>query len=598
MNPSSKGIDNLPQITKKEVGCFIRIDQYIENKEYEPWLNDFVNSLYEKKPIERPTAKEALVLLQKFQNEPKVKQIFYDLKSKKSNLENINVLFKRDNYGKDNINSNLNSATNKALLKTKQMNNSKIGERIMFNDSSIISEGLENNASNFYLNPYITQNDKINKIRTSMKSLLQILFQLNLFTIPPNTYNNLFINSFYDILIIIKQFQNGEINKVIYDQKIHEFTYKVFNYNNSGISGIRPVILFYMITSIFKDEFNLNFKNCENNISDNFIKTNFSELNNIVPIMYNINVYNEISIAINNFKNNYKGPFVDNFYFLILNVSKCPNCNNILNTRTQAAQFLKLDVVKEQNFIWELINNYFFPKTVFENYKCLYCGFKGEKSETTYCLNSPNYLILELEEKNSVNFNDNIILPLFNGHMNSYQYISGIYELKNNDTSEFIAVIKRENNYYTFYSDNKLEQCPKEFINLQNPSIVIYQKVPEIMNNDNNNIQVQSNYKQYYNINTFDNNLNNNNELDKKNFIFKDNNISTILKVSNNTIILDLIKLYLKRKSIPISDINNYFFIYNADNISKYLEKPVSDIFKHQINYRVIVTERSNLIGA
>ena len=252
MNPSNNEFGNLPIITNTKFGYFTRIEQNIEKNEYEPWLNNFVKRLYENNPINRPTAKQALDMLKKYQNEPKVKQIFYDLKSKKSNLENINILFKRDNYLKDNNASNLNSLTNKSLP-SQQMENTIISNTIKFNDSLVISGGLENNASN---------------------------------------------------------------------------------------------------------------------------------------------------------------------------------------------------------------------------------------------------------------------------------------------------------------------------------------------------------YKEYYNISSFDNNLNNNNEIDKKNFIFKLNNFSTPLTVSNNTIILDLIKLYLMKNSIPLSDINNYFFLYNADNIGKYIKQPVSDIFKYQTIYRVIVTERMNLMGA
>ena len=252
MNPSLNEFGNLPIITKIKFGYFTRIEQNIEKNEYEPWLNNFVKRLYENNPINRPTAKQALDLLKKYQNEPNLKQNFYDLKSKKSNLENINILFKRDNYLKDNNASNLNSVINKSLP-SQQMENTIISNTIKFNDSLVISGGLENNASN---------------------------------------------------------------------------------------------------------------------------------------------------------------------------------------------------------------------------------------------------------------------------------------------------------------------------------------------------------YKEYYNTSSFDNNLNNNNEIDKKNFIFKLNNISIPLTVSNNTIILDLIKLYLMKNSIPLSDINNYFFLYNAVNIGKYIEQPVSDIFKYQTIYRVIVTERMNLMGA
>ena len=587
MNPSNNEIDNLPQLTKKNGGNFIRVDQYLESNEYDSWLNDFVDHLSEDDLNQRPTAKSALDLLEKMKYNPKAIKLFKDLESRKNNLENINVLFKRDNYLGDNNYSGASQLINISFQKNVQMENTKIYEPF----PKKTSEDLENKISNFYLMPYITQENKNNKILSSMKCLLQILFQLNIFSNAPKANNHLFINSFYDMLNTIQQFQNGQIDKINYDKKINEFISKVIINNNSGISGIRPIILLYMITSIFKGEFYSNFNSYENNICDNFIKNNFSELNNIIPNMRDENIKNEISNSIKNFKYNYKGPFVDNFYFIILSITECLECKQVINTRTQVAQFLQLDVEKEQNNIWDLINNYFSPKKVVEKFNCKVCGSGKKISKRTYCLNSPNYLILELGDKNSVNFDDNnIVLNLFNGKICKYQYVSGIYKLKNKNDSEFGAVIKKENNYYFFYSDDKLNQCQKEFINLKNPSLVIYQKVHE------KEMISQPSYEDYYNINTYDNNFI---EMDKINIIFVDNKTArTSLTISKNSYISDLIKAFFERKKLPASKINNYHFIYNAKDIKASLDKRVRDIFKSQTNSRIMVVETKGLIGA
>ena len=137
---------------------------------------------------------------------------------------------------------------------------------------------------------------------------------------------------------------------------------------------------------------------------------------------------------------------------------------------------MQLDVKNPNNNISDLINNFFSPKISNEIFKCKTCGFNVQKSRRLYCLNLPNYLILELEDRNSVKFDDKIIIQLFDGSMWSYQYLSGIYKFKNIDVSDFVAVFKKNNNYY-FYSDDKVEQCPPEFINLECPSMVIYKKV-------------------------------------------------------------------------------------------------------------------------
>ena len=167
--------------------------------------------------------------------------------------------------------------------------------------------------------------------------------------------------------------------------------------------------------------------------------------------MTNPLVYNSVSQAIYNFKNNYKGHFVDNFYFFILSVSTCPNCNNLFGVRTQLSQFLQLEVKNPQNNISDLVSYYFCPKLGYGNYNCQNCGLKGQKTKKIYCLNLPNYLVMELEDKNLVNFNEIISLKLFDGSVWYYQYVSGIYKFKNKDTTNFVAVYKTNNAYFFYH---------------------------------------------------------------------------------------------------------------------------------------------------
>ena len=499
MNPSNNKV-NLPQITSKIEGGFTRLDQQIENNFYSPWLNDFVQSLYEKNQQKRPTSSEALQLLIKLQTDPKVSQIYTQIKIKKAmNNNNINNLYNRQNSGINNnainnINNNIFTGvpSNPMSFSTQNMNNvPNIG--IPFNRElkRINSVNFQNNETEAAL--FLNQRmGRENRIITSMKSLLQILYRLDvmnfiraqIFSILSNSQmnnnnnnNQYFINLFQIMLNNIQQYDSGKIGLENYNQYINEFLNQVFINNNSGISGTRPIILLYMMTCIFRDEFNKYFNNYQNNIFDNMIQNNFMVLNNIIP-MNNQMIYSSLSQQIFNFKNTYRGPFVDNFYFLVLSVSKCPDCNNLFGIRIQVNQFLQLDVKKPQNNISEIIKDYFFPKIGFGNYKCSNCGLQGKKSKRIYCLNLPNYLILEFEDRNSINFNDNITLPLVNGQTFTYQYLSGIYKFKNKDATDFVAVIKNGNNYL-FYSDDKAQQCPNSFINLECPSLAIYKKVSQ-----------------------------------------------------------------------------------------------------------------------
>ena len=81
-----------------------------------------------------------------------------------------------------------------------------------------------------------------------------------------------------------------------------------------------------------------------------------------------------------------------------------------------------------------------------------------------------------MEDKNSINFDDNLNIELLDGNKCTYQFVSGIYKFKNNDVVDFVAVFKNNNNY-SFYHDDIIEQCSQEFINLECPSMVIYKKI-------------------------------------------------------------------------------------------------------------------------
>ena len=348
------------------------------------------------------------------------------------------------------------------------------------------STSFQNNArGRIDLNPGTING---NGIISSMKSLLQIFYHLDIMNNIKNKIlslfsrnninnNNRFITySFIEMMNYIHQLNSGNINKDNYTQKVNEFITTILNNNNSGLQGTRPIVLWFIIASIINKEINQYFNNWQNNIFDNMIQNNFMDLNNFIPIT-NQQIYDSISQSIVAFKNKYKGPLVDNFYFFILSVSRCPNCNNLFGIRSQINQFLQLDVKNPQNNISDLINNYFSPKIGTGNYLCNNCGLQGKKLRTIHCLNLPNYLILEFEDKNTVDFTNDIKLSLFNGTICTYQYLSGIYKFKkNNNITDFVAVIKNGNNHI-FYSDDKMEPCPQSYINLENPSLAIYKKM-------------------------------------------------------------------------------------------------------------------------
>ena len=487
MNPTNNSDeDNLPKKTEGVQGMFSRRNVYIKNDFYDQWLIDFVESLYDDDQNRRPKAIDALNLLQKFLTNPKVTYIFNNLKSKASqeNINNMNMQFMRSAPTK--VINNFNTTVPNPMSRSAQQINTMTNNNIPFTsvqrmNSSNITQ--INRKEPLFLNAEMS-ND--NRVLSSMKSLLQVLLRLDgmdyiqaqtmsLFTDMHIDYSKYFIHSYHQMLnsILPKNLIQNQVVQVIYNQNVNEFIRKVFLNNNSGISGTRPIILFYMITSILKDDILQYFNHYPNRVLDHIIQNNFMGLNSIIP-MTNPTIYNSISQQIFEFKNKYKGPLVDNFYFLILSVSRCSRCNNLFGIRTLVAQFLQLDVKNPQNNILDLINNYFAIQNGLKN--CNKCGIQVQKMKKLYLLNAPNYLVLEFEDKNFVNFNSNIMLPLFNGMMCQYEYVSAIYKLKINNITDFVAVFKYNNNLF-FYSDDKIYSCPPNYINSQCPSLAIFKKI-------------------------------------------------------------------------------------------------------------------------
>ena len=205
------------------------------------------------------------------------------------------------------------------------------------------------------------------------------------------------------------------------------------------------------------------------------IQNNFLDFSSILP-MNNQNIYNSISKKISDFKNKYKGSFVDNFYFLILNLSKCPQCGNLFGIHNyEISSFLQLAVPNKLNNIKELIDDFFTPESASGNYNCKKCGAQGQKLTHKYCLNLPNYLFLELEDKNKIVFNDQFAVPLYNGKYYNYQFHACIFKRKINGIASFDAILK-DGKAHFLYSDDRIDPYSSN-IALDCPSLALYKRI-------------------------------------------------------------------------------------------------------------------------
>jgi serine/threonine protein kinase len=481
MNPKGEEY-NLPQKTTKNSGTFQRTDNPIINNDYDLWLNAFVESLYDNRPVKRFSAKGSLKLLQKFKTDKQYIKTFLELYEKREKKTNS---FK---YNRKNANQFTDIPHNNNIPRSFTANNYNNPNQVNKNINRLKSDIVQNKKKSEVEEFLQPNTGKEKRIISSMKSLLQIfqksdiinfiLVELDIFmTSSQLNYQEFFSYSFKEILNIVTFWNNGNLDKGFYEQKINDFIIKVLQNNNSSTTGTRPIILFFMMSSIFNKEFRKYFQNCfYNTIFDDIINANnYSCFNTIAPMNDPI-VYNTIKENILTFKKKYINPFVDNFFFILANISKCVVCNYCIEIKIKICEFLQLDTPDQETNIKKIIDDYFTTKIGFGDFHCPKCNAQGQKRKNRYCFNLPNYLILEFEDKNRVIFNNIITLPLYNGNKFNYQYFAGIYKRKINEVSTFVSVIKIGNSYF-FYSDDNIIQCDESYMNLECPSLIIYKKI-------------------------------------------------------------------------------------------------------------------------
>ena len=216
---------HLPYNTKRENGNFIREESPSNNNYYSKWLVDFVKLLYENNLSKRPTALEALNILD-------------------------NLIMKQQNQLQNNNNININNMDNNNL----NLNN------INNNTNNIIINNNSNNELKFDIN----EGNHIiikNNLLSSLKALLQCFVKMEQFSSSINLVKSAnkdklnFIPCFSHILDIINNKNNNQnINIDNYNKDITIFLNKVYCYYNGPNKGLKPLDLYLMILEILENE--------------------------------------------------------------------------------------------------------------------------------------------------------------------------------------------------------------------------------------------------------------------------------------------------------------------------------------------------------
>ena len=326
-----------------------------------------------------------------------------------------------------------------------------------------IKESDYNNAFNILID---------DKVISSMNCVLQCFFgfdNINMIKtiVKQKVKNNCFIFSFFDFFEKIEKKRNNSMSNKDYSNEIIILINKLWQ-NSSSIQGIRPLIFYYKIISSFKQEFNLFVTWTNKMISFNYD----------YPKEFPQESFPQIYNTINDFKMNYKNPFVDMLYFILIISERCPRCKKIYDAYSKIASFLSLENTMSNSTISNLINNYM-GKYLNKLIHCS-CGYKGNQIEEKIFYNTPDYLVLDLDEGGKVEFDQQIDLSAYvetNISPTNYELYAVINrEIIDNSNLRFICSIK-EKGQWTFHSSNNIEKCGTESLKVGIPSLAIYKKM-------------------------------------------------------------------------------------------------------------------------
>ena len=347
--------------------------------------------------------------------------------------------------------------------------------------SPVISPNMGNNSNNQNHFKYPGSNKELSSKKFSFESkntslirVLQILYYTAKNTINDikNFFNNLSQPNnliIYDLINTIEFIINNSNDK-------NNFSNFVVNFRNKlslkidkfkGTEEIKPKWVLHSLFYNINEEFKTNNINWKNNVFDGV-----NEFSNLPT-----NLLNEVYNYINNYKRDFPIPFINDFFFISLDLIKCTNCNNIIKIhRKEVKYFINLPSGKSGK-ISDLIKLYIFPSKNENNErnKCPNCLQSNVTKIEKSFLNTPKYLFIYFESSKKADKNlDNIDLSAFtlsNIGPKKYKLYAHIHKEEDN---KYLSYIKSEDGWKLYLEQNEIEETRIESFNYCFPCVVVY----------------------------------------------------------------------------------------------------------------------------
>ena len=486
------------------------------NQFYNIHLRNLVVKMLNDNPDYRPTAfqvyDELLLIEQNTKNsqnnnQSNQNQNYMNFQNFQNNqnynyLNNNNNCFQQVQNNQNQYNQNIqNYSNNQDILYQNYINQNQINNQNFnnqefnnqnFNKSNFNNQNFNNpNFNNYQIrnqnNPIINQNQNQNlinnninnkEIKENNNSILRVIEclynikELNLENIKTKLSSNTKINNSFipfqiiNLIELIGKKLYNKIDKNNFINKKNEIKNKLSSFfEKLNKKDIKPL---YIFSEIFNN-FNVEFINAK-------IFWNNKILNKIIEIdeLPN-NSFPEIYKKIKEIKNEYKNPFIDIFYYISLNLIKCPDCKNIYQADIQFNYSLNISIKKKDN-ITNIIKNYMIQENSKENCKCATCFYRGPGENEKAFYISPKYLIINFEDNNKIQNSFEEVIDLSSYILTDIgpkKYT--LFALINKENNgKYISFIRNEKSWFFCSNEDSVEECAYDSINYGISSIAIY----------------------------------------------------------------------------------------------------------------------------
>ena len=496
-------IQLLTDLNTKKADRKINFNNIYNN--YNVYLKKLVLRMANNNKNLRPNSKEALEeleIIEKFIINPKQKYKDYLDKKYSEQLQNKNNI-----NSNNNVNQNINNQNN--INNKNIQNNYNYNQNYQFQPRHHSNKNVPifKNATPIYqynqsllFNPFSNSNNLLQKIENKPIDLSQS--SDNILLIKNNTGLIRVLQCLYEIFKNQNSFQQTKsvINKMIPYKNI-SFSLNVINVidnignNKSGQidnNTFRHIIQYFRNIMMNLERFKNNsnqlipkwiFYEIFANFNKDFIDNNIEWKNDIIGQQNLINFFPNVYSNIEQFKEKYRNIFVDNFYFLLLTITKCPKCNKILNMETGVSSLFSLD-----STIIESISCLIKRELLSDDDNLLYCNntyFCPNCNMSTFgtshkeFLTTPPFLLLDFygaiknvkKFENEINLND---YSLTNIGPKQYKLLAFICQDQNNN---YIAYIKNNLFWMKYSEENKAEPYNISSLNIFCPHMAIYKGI-------------------------------------------------------------------------------------------------------------------------